>query len=170
MEHDRDSMNMNIIKLSALLFVAFAAQAQAQTAIRITNCGDATPPAGASQTYMDAKGNLCTSSSGGTGSAVTTTPGARTIITLDIKTVTTGGTAVTAIAAGNRTAGGYIQNPPTATVNLCYNEIGTAVGTVTNGDTICIVPGASVVFFASGNAVSVITSDSAHAFGGYGAK
>jgi hypothetical protein len=100
---------------------------------------------------------------------VTTNPGGRTIVTLAVKTVTTGGTAVTAVTAGNRTAGGFIQNPgaPNA-VNLCVNEIGTATGITTAGDTICISPGQSYALTPSAGAVSVISSDSSHAFGGYG--
>src|SRR6185437_15927258 len=41
-----------------------------------------------------------------------------TILSLDVSTVTTGGTPVTALSAGHATAGGWIQNPPTATTNL----------------------------------------------------
>lgn len=90
------------------------------------------------------------------------------IVSLDAATVTTGGTAVTAIAAGHRTSGGWIQNPNVATVNLCINEKGTATGTTSAGDTICIVPGQVYSLVASGNAVSVVSSDSAHPFAGYG--
>jgi hypothetical protein len=105
----------------------------------------------------------------GGGGSVTTSPGTRTLVTLDVKLVTTGGTAVTAIAAGHRTAGGFIQNPgaPNA-VNLCINEIGTATGTTTNGDTICIPPGASYTVSPTAGAVSVVSSDANHAFGGMG--
>lgn len=97
-------------------------------------------------------------------------PALRTLVTLDVKTVTTGGTAVTAIAAGNRTAGGFIQNPPSATVNLCINEIGAASGTTSSGDTTCIVPGQSYAVAPASTAVSVISSDSTHPFSGYGLK
>src|ERR1051325_2831272 len=81
----------------------------------------------------DSSGNLKTSTS--------LSPAQRTIITLDVKTVTTGATAVTAIATGHRTAGGFLQNPIGATVALCINEIGTASGTTSSGDTTCIQPG-----------------------------
>lgn len=91
-----------------------------------------------------------------------------TVTTLDVKTVTTGGTAVTALTAGHRTAGGFIQNPPSATVNLCLNEIGTATGTTSSGDTTCITPGQSYQLAASNAAVSIISSDSAHPFSGFG--
>lgn len=90
------------------------------------------------------------------------------MVTLDVKTVTTGGTAVTAIAAGNRANGGWIQNPSTATTALCINELGTATGTTSSGDTTCIAPGQSYNLIPSPKAVSVIASDSAHAFSGYG--
>ena len=48
------------------------------------------------------------------------------------------------------------------------NEIGTASGTSSAGNTTCIVPGQTYVLAASPNAVSVISSDSAHPFSGYG--
>lgn len=95
-------------------------------------------------------------------------PSQRTLVTLDVKTVTTGGTAVTALTAGHRTAGGFIQNPPSATINLCINEIGTATGTTSSGDTTCITPGQSYRLAPATTAVSVISSDSAHPFSGYG--
>lgn len=88
---------------------------------------------------------------------------------LDVATVTTGGSAVTALTAGHRSAGGWIYNPPTATVNLCINEVGTASGTTSAGNTTCIVPGQTYVLTASSNSpVSVVSSDSAHPFSGYG--
>jgi hypothetical protein len=90
------------------------------------------------------------------------------MVTLTIKTVTTGGTAVTALAAGQRNNGGWIQNPSTATTLLCINELGTASGTSSNGDTTCISPGQTYNLMPSPKPVSVIASDSAHAFSGYG--
>lgn len=90
------------------------------------------------------------------------------IIQLDIAIVTTGGVAVTAISANHRNAGGWIQNPPGATVNLCINEVGTASGTTSNGNTTCVVPGQAYVLTPNAGPVSVISSDSAHPFSGYG--
>lgn len=95
-------------------------------------------------------------------------PSQRTLVTLDIKTVTTGGTAVTAISAGHRTAGGLLCNPYAATINMGVNEIGTAAGTTSSGDTTFIVPGQCYGVTPSAAAVSVITSDSAHPFSGFG--
>ena len=95
-------------------------------------------------------------------------PASRTLVTLDVKTVTTGGTAVTALSAGHRTFGGFLQNPPSATVNLCINEISTATGTTSSGDTTCITPGQSYQLAPATTAVSVISSDSSHPFSGYG--
>lgn len=97
-----------------------------------------------------------------------TSPGTRTIVTLDVKTVTTGGTAVTALTSGHKSAGGWIQNPSSATINLCINEISTATGTTSSGDTTCIIPGQTYNLVPSSGAVSVITSDSSHPFSGYG--
>lgn len=98
----------------------------------------------------------------------TTTPGQRTLVTLDVKTVTTGATPVNAIAAGHRTAGGFLTNPAGATVALCINEIGTASGTTSSGDTTCIVPGQTYGVAPASGAVSVVSSDSSHPFSGYG--
>lgn len=97
-----------------------------------------------------------------------TNPDLRTLVTLDVKTVTTGGTAVNAISATHRTAGGWLQNPKGATIDLCINEVGTATGTTSSGDTTCIIPGASYNVTPGSGAVSVITSDSSHPFSGYG--
>jgi hypothetical protein len=92
----------------------------------------------------------------------------RTLVALDVSTVTTGGTAVTALSAGHRTAGGWIKNPETASYNLGINEIGTATGTASSGSTTFIAPGETYVLAASGNAVSVISADSSHPFSGIG--
>ncbi len=104
------------------------------------------------------------------GSAVTqpTKPASVTLVTLDVKTVTTGGTPVTALTSGHRTAGGWIKNPETATVNLGINEIGTAAGTSSDGNTTFIEPGGTYVLAPAAGAVSVISSDSAHPFSGMG--
>ncbi len=96
-----------------------------------------------------------------------TTPGLLVLVPLDVSTVSTGGTAVTALTAGHRTKGGWIQNPTGATA-LCINESGTASGTVSSGTTTCIQAGQTYSLAPSGNAVSVISSDSSHAFSGMG--
>lgn len=90
------------------------------------------------------------------------------VTSLDVSSVTTGGTPVVALQPGHRPHGGWIHNPSVATVNLCINEKGTASGTTSAGDTTCIVPGQTYILAASNNAVSVVSSDSAHAFSGYG--
>lgn len=100
--------------------------------------------------------------------ATVTVPGSVTSNPLDIATVTTGGTAVTAINAGKRTAGGWIYNPSTATVNLCINETAVASGTTTAGSLICVPPDRTYNLTPSSGSVSVISSDSAHPFGGLG--
>lgn len=101
-------------------------------------------------------------------STVVTTPGSRTIVALDVSTVTTGGTAVTALTAGHRTAGGWLLNPIGATINLCINEQGTASGTTSAGALTCIQPGQTYTLQPTSGAVSVITSDSSHPFSGMG--
>jgi hypothetical protein len=96
------------------------------------------------------------------------TRGVVTKVPLDVATVTTGGTAVTALTAGHSTAGGWIFNPDTATYDLCINEIGTASGTTSAGSTTCIEPNTTYAIAPGSGAVSVISADSAHAFSGMG--
>lgn len=91
-----------------------------------------------------------------------------TVIALDVSTVTTGGTAVTALSAGHATAGGILINPAGASVSLCINQLATASGTTTAGSLICIAAGQQYNIIPSASAVSVISSDSSHPFGGYG--
>jgi hypothetical protein len=110
----------------------------------------------------------CLAASPASAESVYTVSGPITLVPLDVATVTTGGTAVTALAAAHRNKGGWLLNPNAATVNLCINEIGTASGTTSAGNTTCIVPGQAYVLAASPNAVSVVSSDSAHPFSGYG--
>lgn len=75
---------------------------------------------------------------------------------------------MTALTAGHRTAGGFIFNPVTATINLCINEQGVASGTTSAGAVTCIAPGARYDLAPNAGAVSVISSDSAHPFSGEG--
>jgi hypothetical protein len=97
-----------------------------------------------------------------------TTSGSLTIVPLDVATVTTGGTAVTALAAGHRNKGGFLLNPSAATVDLCINEQATAAGTVSAGALLCISAGQTYTLSPSALGVSVVTSDSAHPFAGQG--
>lgn len=95
-------------------------------------------------------------------------PAPITLVALSVSQTTVAGTAVTALAAGSRTAGGWIQNPISATTNIGINEIGTATGTTSQGSTTFIAPGQTYTLTPSSNAVSVISTDNAHAFSGYG--
>lgn len=105
---------------------------------------------------------------GGGGAPTPVVPGTLVQNPLDVTTVTTGGTAVTAIAAGHRAKGGWIANPSTATIALCINELATASGTSSQGSLYCLPPGYSYNVAPTAAAVSVISSDSAHPFSGYG--
>lgn len=136
----------------------------------VQGAGTAGTPAGGVVSVQGVSGGTAVpvTISGGSGGDVTTTPGERTIIALDISTVTTGGVAVTALTAGHRTAGGFLVNPKAATIDLCINEQTTASGTTTVGGLVCIPPGGSYNLTPSALAVSVITSDSTHPFGGEG--
>lgn len=90
------------------------------------------------------------------------------LVPLDINSVTTGGTAVQALNQNHRSAGGWLFNPTTATINLCINEVATASGTTSSGSLTCIAPGSSYVLTPNAGPVSVITSDSSHPFSGFG--
>jgi hypothetical protein len=91
-----------------------------------------------------------------------------TIVALDVSTVTTGGTAVTALTAGHRRQGGFITNPTGAPVDLIINELTTASGTVSSGSNVAIGAGATYVLAPSPLGVSVISSSSSHVFAGQG--
>lgn len=156
---------MKFISLGLLLAVPPLGDARAQTtsAIVVAACGGVSYSAGQNrQVTQDPTGKLCGSD------ASTINPGARTIVPLDISTVTTGGTAVTALTAGHRTAGGFLYNPIGATINLCINEQGTASGTTSAGALTCVQPGQTYTLTPASTAVSVITSDSSHQFSGQG--
>jgi hypothetical protein len=94
--------------------------------------------------------------------------GAVTINPLDVAIVTTGGVPVIALGAGERTAGGWLQNPSTATNPLCISETSLTPGATSAGSTTCITPGQSYVLAPSINPVSVVSADSAHPFSGQG--
>lgn len=145
-----------MIRLLLCLLLLAPLAAQAQTANQVTPGYLSTTCPGVGPCFMPY------------GSGVPTKSATQTIVPLDVSTVTTGGTAVTALAAGHRTAGGWIQNPSTATINLCINEVGTASGTTSAGSLTCIVPGQTYNLAAAAGAVSVISSDSSHPFSGYG--
>ena len=99
---------------------------------------------------------------------VSTTPAQSTPAAPDISSVTTGGTPVNAFSAGHCAKGCYVSNPDNATQNLCANGVGTASGVHTNGATICAGAGQSIPFSPRSGAISVVSSDSLHAFGGEG--
>lgn len=93
-----------------------------------------------------------------------------TQVPLDVASVTTGGTAVNALAAGNRGCGGWLQNPKAAAADLCINEMGAASGTVSSGSTTCIEAGRTYSISPGIGPVSVVSSDSSHTFSGMGLK
>lgn len=161
------------VLIAALLASASPAFAQSSPVLAtvVTTCGTLPTQYTAGQQRpltVDLNGNLCPDGSSSAPSNVLTSPGQRTIVPLDVSTVTTGGTAVTALTAGHRTAGGFLYNPIGATINLCINEQGTASGTTSAGALTCIQPGQPYTLAPAAGAVSVITSDSAHPFSGYG--
>lgn len=101
--------------------------------------------------------------------ATVTTPGPVTLAPLDVSTVTTGGTAVTAIVAGGRTAGGWIANPASASAPLCISELATAT-TTSAGTTTCIAAGTSYVVAPANGPVSVNSTAAGLVFSGMAAR
>jgi hypothetical protein len=99
--------------------------------------------------------------------AVPSSPGPRTIIPLDVSSVTTGGTAVTALTAGHATAGGFISTNNAA--GLCVDQhttAGTATGTPST--TVCVAVNVPFYLVPTAAAVSVNSSGSGVALGGEG--
>lgn len=103
----------------------------------------------------------------GTTNPIPTKAGQTSLVTLDVAVVTTANTAVTALAAGHCTAGGYIVNGSATTI-MTVNQIGTASGAVSSGNNIAIQPLGDIVLLPSPNAVSVVSTLAGHVFGGYG--
>lgn len=101
--------------------------------------------------------------------ATETMPAPLTIVPLDVATVTTGGTAVTALAASEHARGGFIMNPVGAAQSLCINENGAAT-TTAGGSIVCIAAGVIYQLSPSNGPVSVVSSDSSHPFSGYGLR
>lgn len=103
-------------------------------------------------------------------STITTKPGTFTEVALDVATTTSANTAVTALIATHRSAGGWIENPITATTVICVNTITTAAFSsgACVGSNNGIAPGQVFNIPANANAVSVVSSDASHAFSGEG--
>lgn len=144
-----------------LAAVALSSGVRAQGAIVVPACGSAEYAAGNQPLTQDQTGTLCTTTGGG-GGGNSVTP-----VAPDVSTVTTGGTAVTAFNAGHVAKGGYIQNPTAATAALCVSLVGAAT-TAGTGSTSCIAAGNAFSIPPMTGAVSVNSTDSAHAFSGAG--
>jgi len=101
------------------------------------------------------------------GSAVWTVPSSLVIVPLDVATVTTGGTAVNALAANHATAGGYLVTANAA--GLCVDQTTTA-GTVTGTPktTVCVVQNQPYFLIPNTHAVSVNSTASGVALAGMG--
>lgn len=92
-------------------------------------------------------------------------PASLTILPLDISSVTTGGTAVNALAAGHASAGGFVVTSNAA--GICINERG-AAGTASSGDTACVAQNQPYYLAPTSNAISVNSSSSSVTLAGYG--
>lgn len=158
-----------MIRWLALLFLFVPLAAHAQTAQVVAACSvpNSTYPVGSTQPItMDTTGRLC-SGGAGPGGSFLITPGPRTIIPLDVSSVTTGGTAVTALAAGHAMAGGFVETANVA--GICVDQH-TAAGTVTGtpSTTACVATNVPFYIVPSAGAVSVNSSASSVSFGGEG--
>ncbi len=83
---------------------------------------------------------------------------------LDANTIATGGTAITAIAAGHARRGGVLASAIAS--GFCYSLVGDA-GTATSGNTICVASGTIVSLPPTTGAVSVNATE-AGSIAGYG--
>ncbi len=102
---------------------------------------------------------------------VATTQGMRTLVSLDVTTVTAN-TPVNVLAAGHATAGGfitiqYVTPGATSPTMACFNQKGPA-GTVTSGDTMCTLVGNSYLVFPSALPVSMNVASGTVTIAGYG--
>jgi cyanophycinase-like exopeptidase len=88
-------------------------------------------------------------------------------VSLRIASVTTGGTAVAALNAGDAVCGGFIVTANAA--GMCVNQNG-AAGTASSGDTVCVAQNVIFPLFPSSGAVSVNSSASTVALAGYGLR
>jgi hypothetical protein len=162
------------MKLVALvLTLALPGAAAAQSTFKL--CVPVPAQPGGVAGCQDVNANFPLPITGGTGggggggtASIKTNPGPQLQMTLDAKTVATGGAPTTVIAAGNRTGGGFLTNPGPGA--LCINEIGAASGTTSFGDTTCIVSGQPYYVSAGAGAVSATAADSGHPISGYGLK
>lgn len=101
----------------------------------------------------------------GAGIPTVNSPSTRTIVPLDISSVTTGGTAVNALSAGHATAGGFLVTANAA--GMCVNQQG-AAGTATSGATVCVAQNQAFTLVPSAAAVSVNSTASSVTIGGEG--
>jgi hypothetical protein len=164
-----------MIKLWTFLFVLFCAPAFAQIIGPSGSGGAITGNVG----VFGSDGATISSPSnpfpvilegGSSGSPTYTKPGTYTEVPLDVATTTSANTAVTALIATHRSAGGWIENPPTATTVICINTITTAAFSsgACVGSNNAISPGQVFNIPANANTVSVVSSDATHAFSGEG--
>jgi len=112
----------------------------------------------------------CIVSGSGGGGSINVKPGTYTEVPLDVSTTTSANTAVTALIATHRSAGGWIENPPTATTVICVNTITTAAFSSGScvGSNNAVSPGQVFNIPSNSNAVSVVSSDASHAYSGEG--
>ena len=102
------------------------------------------------------------------GVPVSTTPGPLAPYDLDVATVTTGGTAVTALAAGNAAKGGFIK---AVSAILCIRDSTGTAGTVDGvAGTTCIAVGQTYTLPPQVGAISVNSTTAGAIIGGRGYK
>ena len=143
------------LALTVALSLALPTVAMSQSASQIF-----TAPGGSGQTQPVSPNNPL---------PVTTKPNQTMVIPLDVSTVTTANTAVTALSVGHRTAGGYLITANAA--GICISENGTAgVATGYSGavQTTCVVANEPYNLAPSSGAVSVNSTSNSVAFSGYG--
>lgn len=98
--------------------------------------------------------------------AFASAPGPRIIVPLDAVQVIIGGTPITAIAPGHRTAGGVLQSNDPA--GLFINEVGGAAGLLVSGGTVWVPAGTLYRVTPANTGVSVNSPNAGAIISGWG--
>lgn len=141
--------------LALLAVLCCVGSAQAQQAIRIPSCGTASPPAGVSQLYMDANGNLCV----GTSNAP--------VAGFGTLSVTSGSALLSTLTAGPNSAAWptsprqvYVVNAPASSGTLYVCPKG---GTCSASTGIPIAAGGAYGFYQPATTMTVVSASTSTA-------
>ena len=146
-----------LVLILLLPLLSFAAAPKTANPNSLTYIGVESTTGLSAAPYVDSSGNLAVAGT------VTSVPATGTW-TDRSGTIATGGTSQTILAANSARTAWEIQNPPTATENLCFNF--TSAASLTSAS-ICLAPGAiysEAHGFVSTEAITAIAATTGHAF------